>query len=43
MLWTVSGDHVGALALADVDGDGKQELLVRSAGAACWCRMYSVQ
>ena len=28
--WTVSGDHVRALALADVDGDGRPELLVGS-------------
>jgi hypothetical protein len=28
VLWTVSGDQVGALALADVDGNGAQELLV---------------
>ena len=29
-LWTVTGDNVGAMCLADVDGDGKKELVVGS-------------
>jgi hypothetical protein len=37
VLWTVSGDRVGALALADVDGDGKQELLVSCCCCCCCC------
>jgi len=28
--WTVTGDNVGAMAFCDVDGDGRQELLVGS-------------
>lgn len=29
--WTVTGDNVSALALADIDKDGQNELLVRIA------------
>jgi Bardet-Biedl syndrome 2 protein len=29
VFWTVTGDNVSALALADIDNDGKNELLVR--------------
>lgn len=30
LYWTVTGDNVNAMALADVDGDGRNELLVGS-------------
>jgi hypothetical protein len=30
VFWTVTGDTVSAMALADIDGDGRNELLVSS-------------
>jgi Bardet-Biedl syndrome 2 protein len=30
LYWTVTGDNVNAMALADVNGDGRNELLVGS-------------
>ena len=30
--WTVTGDNVAAMTFCDVDGDGRNELLVRSNG-----------
>lgn len=36
--WTVTGDNVGCMMFADLDGDGRQELLVRwRARALCVC------
>ena len=30
VFWTVTGDNVSSMALCDIDGDGQQELLVRT-------------
>ena len=34
LFWTVTGDNVTALALADLNADGRNELLVVKSGAA---------